>query len=136
MAHFRLEIITPEMRFFDGDCESLILETPDGKLGVMARHRPMVAAVAEGELSFKTGGEWKKCFTTGGFAEVRPDETVVNAQIVEWPEDIEKRLAEEAKGQSEEQLRQEQSLRQFNESRANIASAMARLKVRHSINVD
>jgi F-type H+-transporting ATPase subunit epsilon len=136
MSSFRLEIITPEKRFFDGVCDSLIMDTPDGKRGVLAHHAPMVVAVAEGVIEFKAGGEWKKCFTSGGFAEVRPDETVVNAQIVEWPEDIAARKADEAREKSEESQRQEQSLREFNESRASIVRAMARLKVKHSINVD
>lgn len=134
MAGFRLEIITPEKRFFDGDCESLIMDTPDGKRGVLSHHAPMVVAIADGSISFKTGGEWKKCFTTGGFAEVRPDETVVNAQIVEWPEETNTRLAEEAREQSEEYLRQQQSLREFNESRIRIARLMEKLRVKHSIN--
>jgi F-type H+-transporting ATPase subunit epsilon len=136
MVSFRLEIITPEKRFFDGDCESLIVDAPDGKRGVLARHAPMVVAIAGGEIAFKTGGEWKKCFTTGGFAEVRPDETVVNLQIVEWPEEMEARLAEEARGQTEEQLRQEKSLREYYESVANIARAMVKLKTKYSVNVD
>lgn len=136
MASFRLEIITPEKRFFDGDCESLIVDAPDGKRGVLARHAPMVVAIASGEIAFKTGGDWKKCFTTGGFAEVRPDETVVNLQIVEWPEEMEARLAEEAREQTEENLRQEKSLREYHESVANIARAMVKLKTKHSINVD
>jgi F-type H+-transporting ATPase subunit epsilon len=136
MASFRLEIITPEKHFFDGACDSLIMDTPDGKRGVLAHHAPMVVAMAEGTIEFRTGGEWKKCFTSGGFAEVRPDETLINAQIVEWPEDMAARKAEEAREKSEESLRQEQSLRQFNESRASIVRAMARLKMKHSINDD
>jgi F-type H+-transporting ATPase subunit epsilon len=136
MAGFRLEMITPEKRFFDGECESLIIDTPEGKRGVLAHHTPMVAAVAPGVISFKTNGEWKTCHTTGGFAEVRPDETVINMQIVEWPEEMQHRLEEEAKEQSEEHRRQEQSLREFNESKANIAHAMAQLKFKHSINDD
>jgi F-type H+-transporting ATPase subunit epsilon len=136
MGHFRLEIMTPEKRFFDGDCESLIIDTPEGKIGIMSNHRPMVAAVAKGTIAFKTKGEWKSCFCTEGFAEVRPDETIINTQIVEWPEEMEARLADEAQEKSEEHLRQEQSLREFNESRANIARTMAKLKVKHSINDD
>lgn len=136
MALFRLEIITPEKRFYDGDCESLMFDTPGGKLGVLSRHRPMLAAIAKGKIEFKTGGEWKTCYCTEGFAEIRPDETIINAQIVEWPDEMEARLAEEAKSKSEEHLRQEQSLRQYHESRANIARLMAKLKVKYSINND
>lgn len=134
MARFRLEIITPEKRFYDGDCESLIFDTPQGKLGVMSRHRPMVAALANGKIEFKVEGQWKTCFCTEGFAEIRPDETVINVQIVEWPEEMEARLAEEAKSKAEEHLRQEQNLRQYHESRAAIARAMVKLRVKHSIN--
>lgn len=136
MATFRLEILSPEKRFYDGDCESLIIDTLEGKRGVMAHHTPMVAAISNGSITFKVAGEWKTCYTTGGFAEVRPDETVINVQIVEWPDEMEARLAEEQKEQTEEMRRQEQSLKEYNESRANIAREMARLKVKRSINVE
>ncbi len=134
MAQFRLEIITPEKRFFDGDCESLIFSTPVGKLGVMAHHTPMVASVANGKIEFKSNDEWKTCFCTEGFAEIRPDETIINAQIVEWPEEMDARLAEEAQNKADEHLRQEQSLREYQESRASLARAMVKLRVKHSIN--
>jgi F-type H+-transporting ATPase subunit epsilon len=134
MVQFRLEIITPEKRFFDGDCESLVIDTPIGKLGMLAHHTPMVAVLAKGKIEFKSAGEWKTCFCSEGFVEVRPDETIINAQIVEWPEEMEARLAEEEHNKAEEQLRQEQNLREYQESRSRIARAMVKLRVRRSIN--
>ena len=138
MAKFRLEIITPERRFYDGEVDSLVIDTGDegGKLGILAGHTPMVAALAIGSIRFKADGEWKTCFCSEGFVEVRPDETFINAQAVEWPEEIDARRAEDAQQRAQEELRQEQSLRQYHESRASLARAMARLRVKRSINHD
>lgn len=134
MAQFRLEIITPEKQFYDGDCESLVIDTPNGKLGVLAHHTPMVAALAKGKIELKSGGVWRTCFCSEGFVEVRPDETIINAQIVEWPEEMEARLTEDEHNKAEEQLRQEQNLREYQESRISIARAMVKLRVKRSIN--
>lgn len=138
MAKFRLEIITPERRFYDGQVDSLVIDTGNegGKLGILAGHMPMVAALAIGSIRFKTDGEWKSCFCSEGFVEVRPDETFINAQAMEWPDEIDAARAEEAKRRAEEEMRQEQSLKEYNESRASLARAMARLRVKSSINND
>ena len=33
---FRLEIVTPEKLFFEGEAESLVVETPAGQIGILA----------------------------------------------------------------------------------------------------
>ncbi len=134
MAQFRLEIITPEREFFNGMVDSLIVETPDGKRGILAGHTPMVAAIAVGIVNIKQGGEWLPCFASEGFVEVRPDKVFINAQAMEWPNEIDEHRAEEAQHKAEERLRQEQSLREHNASRASLIRAMARLRVKRNIN--
>ena len=136
MARFRLEIITPERQFFDGEVESLVIDTPDGKRGIMARHLPMVVALSIGAVSFKSEGIWKTCFASEGFVEVRPDETIIYAQVMEWPDEIDEMRAEEARTKAEEHLRQEQSLREYTASQASLIRAMTRLRVKRSIDRD
>ena len=50
MKTFRLEVLTPERQFFDGEVEQVIVEACDGRLSVLAGHAPMVAPLADGTL--------------------------------------------------------------------------------------
>ena len=134
MAQFRLEIVTPEREFFNDDVESLVVDTPDGKRGILAGHTPMVAALAVGMVSIRKGGQWLMCFASEGFIEVRPDKVFINAQVMEWPNEIDEHRAEVAAAKAEERLRQEQSLREYNVSKASLIRAMTRLRVKHNIN--
>jgi len=128
-AKFTLEIITPERSFFRGEIESVIIPTSDGYMSVQRMHEPMVCTIEIGTIRFLADGEWKECATSEGFMEVRPDETVVFAQTVEWPHEIDLRRAQEAKEKAEEQLRQKKSHEEYMASKIALARAMVRLRV-------
>ena len=136
MKGFHLEILTPERQFFSGEVEELIVETPDGKRGVLPSHTPMIIAISVGDIRIKTKDESKTCFSAEGFMEIRPDKVVLLAQVVEWPEEIDIRRAQEAKRRSEEKLRQKQSLHEYHATMSSLARAMARLKIKRSMNID
>ena len=136
MKSFYLEVLTPEREFLSGEVEELIVETHDGRRGVLSNHTPMIIAIAVGEIRIKQNGEFRSCFSAEGFLEIRPDKMVLMAQSVEWPEEIDVRRAEEAKRRSEEKLRQRQSLQEYHATMSSLARAMARLKLKHSMNID
>lgn len=136
-ALYQLDIITPERQFYSGQVEEVVIDNPGGKMGVLAGHVPMVAAVAIGEITIKNQeGEWLTCFTSDGFMEVRPDNVVIMAQVVEWPGEIDERRANEARAKAEEQMRQKQSIQEYHKTMTSLARAMARLRVKGSINID
>ena len=129
-AKYTLEIITPERIFFKGEVQSVIIPTTDGFMSIQRMHEPMVAAIKVGEMKLQMAdGKWKECSTTAGFVEVRPDETIIFSQAVEWPEEIDLRRAQEAKERAEEQLRQKQSYQEYMQSQITLARAMVRLRV-------
>jgi len=136
-AKFMLEIITPERVFFHGEAESVIFPTADGDMSIQKMHEPMVALVTVGDMRICVDGEWKQCTTSEGFVEVRPDETIIFSQAVEWPEEIDIRRAQEAKERAEERLRQTQSYQEYMQNQISLARAMVRLRVgRRSQNLD
>ena len=108
-ANYMLEIITPEREFYKGEVESVIIPTPDGQMSIQRMHEPMVAALGVGEMKLCIEGEWSVCTTSEGFVEVRPDETIIFSQAVEWPSEIDMKRAQEAKERAEERMRQEHS---------------------------
>lgn len=129
MDTFYLKIISSDKIFYQGHCESLIIPTPDGELGVLAHHENMVVAVEIGELHLKTdGGEWITAAVSRGFAEIINNRVSVLVAAAERPEDIDVKRAEEAKERAEERMRHKMSLQEYHLSQASLARAMARLK--------
>lgn len=129
METFFLKIISSDKVFYKGRCQSLIIPTPDGDLGVLAHHENMVVAVEIGELHLKTEeGEWITAAVSKGFVEIINNRVSVLVAAAERPEDIDIKRAEEAKERAEERLRHKMSQKEYHLSQASLARAMARLK--------
>ena len=135
-SDFKLDIITPERQFFSSNVQSIVLDTPDGKRGVLAGHAPMIIALSIGELNMMENGKWKTAYTSEGFIEITPGGMIIMAQTVEWPEEIDARRAQEAEKRAKERLRQKQSLNEYHTTMSSLARAMARLRVKKNINID
>ena len=131
MDAFFLEIITPEKTFFRGRVESLDIPAVGGACTILAGHQPMVFATEPGSIYLTIDGQRREAFMSEGFIEVRPDETIVFSQAVEWPEEINERRAKEAKERAEEQLRRNRSAAEYRVNRMALQRAFARLRVKH-----
>ena len=132
-ATFNLEIVTPERKFFSGEIEMVILKTPEGEMGILQGHTPMVVAVAIGPIKIKKDGEWLEAALTEGFMEVKQDRTVILTDTAEWPNEIDINRAKEAKERAEERLNRQLSQVEYIRSQAALARALARLKVSKEI---
>lgn len=130
---FYVEILTPEKRFFTGDIETLILKTPNGEMGVLANHTPMVSAVAIGIIRIKQDGEWLDAVLSEGFMEIKNDKTVILVDTAEWPDEIDINRASEAQERAAERLQSKLSYQEYMQSKAAIARAAERLKISKKI---
>ena len=126
---FQLDILTPERAFYSGPAEGVAVTTPDGEICVLAMHTPLVTPLEIGTIELNIAGQWKKAFISEGFMEVGYSRTVIFTQACEWPEDIDRRRAEEAAQREQERLRQQRSIREQKASQIALARAMARLRV-------
>ena len=134
---YHLEILTPERQFYVGMVTSMIIDSTDGQMGVLADHEPMMAVVSIGEIRLKfEDGTWKNCFASEGFMEIKPDGVVLMAQVVEWPEEIDIRRVVEAKRRAERELKNKQAVQEYHTTMTSLARAMARLRVKSSMNID
>ncbi|MDR1570805.1 MAG: ATP synthase F1 subunit epsilon [Oscillospiraceae bacterium] len=129
MSAFHLTILTPEHTFFEGAADSLTFQTDDGLFGVLAGHQPEVVTLAEGMIRISSNGSIREAAGSDGFVTILPGNVTVILQSIEWPEDIDRHRAEEAKREAEEALRQRQSLREYTLARSMLARAMVRLRV-------
>lgn len=136
-SDFKLEVITPERTFFNDNVQSVIIPTPDGQMEIQKGHEPIVVSIEIGTVRLLIDGKWHECTTSEAFMEVRPDETIIFSQAMEWPEEIDISRALAAKERAEERLRQQKSYQEYMQSKIALARAMVRLKVgRRGQNLD
>ncbi len=101
---FKLQIITPERKFYEGDASMVELTTEEGEIGVYRGHIPMTAMVAPGILKIHDEGGIKEAALMSGFLEILPEKIVIMAEVAEWPEEIDISRAQEAKIRAERRL--------------------------------
>jgi F-type H+-transporting ATPase subunit epsilon len=125
---FYLEIVTPERKFFSDNVEMVILNTPEGEIGVLKDHMPMVVSVAIGPIRIKRDGDWHQAILTQGFMQIKQDKTIILTDTAEWPEEVDINRAKAAKLRAEERLQSKISQVEYIRSQAALARAVERLK--------
>lgn len=130
---FYLEIVTPERKFFSGDLEMLVLKTPEGEIGILKDHMPMVVAVAIGPVRIKKDGDWLEAVLSEGFMEVMQDKVILLVDTAEWPNEIDINRAKAAEERARERLESQLSRVEYMQSQAALQRALSRLKVSKTI---
>lgn len=128
---FKLEIVTPERVFFSENVEMVVVKTPQGEMGILAGHIPLVTVVAVGTSRIKKeDGEWVDAVLTEGFLEVKQEKTIIFTDTAEWPDEIDANRADAARIRAEERLMIKQSDVEYYRSQAALSRAMTRLKAK------
>ena len=130
MSTFSLKIIASDKVFFDGEATVIILPAMDGEKAILANHENMAIAVNVGVMKLKLeDNTWIQAVVGRGFAEIIDNVVTILVDTAERPEDIDAARAREALDRAEEQLRQKQSVQEYQHTQASLARAMNRLKV-------
>lgn len=128
---FYLKIITISRTFYNDKCMQIIVPTIDGLMGILAHHDKAVLAITEGQVRIqKPDGEWIEAVTGIGQMQIFNNRVTMIVDTLETPDEIDEQRAIAAKERAEEQLRQQQSIWEYNVSKANLARSMERLKVK------
>ncbi len=127
MTPFRLEIVTPEKTFFDGETEQIIARTTVGDVGILNGHEPYCAALGIGQMRVMIDGQFKRAATSGGIIKVSKEKTVVLVQSCEWAEDIDVDRAEHAKQVAEDRIKAAQSDNELRLAEAKLKRALNRI---------
>ena len=127
---FKLHVITPERRFYDGEASMVELSTTEGDIGVYRNHIPLTAIVAPGVLKIHEEGGVKEAALMSGFIEILPKRITIMAEVAEWPDEIDGNRAEEARIRAERRLKEESG--EIDTMRAELAlrRALVRLSLR------
>ena len=81
-----LNVVTPSGTALAQNADYIRIPTPEGSVGILADHAPMLCAVGEGKLKCRTGEGESVVSVSGGVASVENNEVTVlteKAQIEE-----------------------------------------------------
>ncbi len=94
----KFDIITPERVVFSDDVSQVTMTTTNGEITVLPHHVPLVTVLKPGELRYKKGSEEFLVAVSGGFAEVRTDNSIkILADTAEHAHEIDIARAEAAR---------------------------------------
>ena len=136
MRSFPLIFYTAEKPFFQGECESLIVPTPEGAYGIMAGHSDLVLAIVAGELKYreKGGADFVEAAVAPGFMVVKDGTVTVLVEAAEMDRDIDfdRAMKQYEKAKKDMLATENECIKRLAE--AKMARALARLKVRSRLN--
>lgn len=77
----RVQIVTPDASFFDGEAASVVLPAWDGEMGILPGHAPLIARLGHGVARVQPagGGDPVRIAVYGGFVKVQNDLVTVLA---------------------------------------------------------
>lgn len=127
----KLEVITPDRQFYDGEVTMAELTTINGNIGIYPKHIPMTTVVAPGVLKIHEAEQLLEAALHAGFITIMPDKVTILAEIIEWPDEIDYARAEEARVRAERRLGSNNSGLDVVRAEASLKRALVRLEVRH-----
>ncbi|WP_075717477.1 ATP synthase F1 subunit epsilon [Roseburia sp. 499] len=124
---FRLEIITPDRKFYEGEASMVEFTSTEGEMGVYKHHIPLTAVLAPGIVTITEAEGKKEAAIHAGFVEILPDKVTFLAEIAEWPEEIDVARAEASRSRAEERLHNHAA--EIDVARAEIALKKALVRI-------
>lgn len=104
MKTFKLKIVTPRGVYKETDIEMLNLCTTAGQIGILAQHIPLASGIEISEMNYIQDGNKYYFAIAGGFVYVNESETIIIANAIESPEEIDLHRAEKSKQRAEERI--------------------------------
>ncbi len=132
MKNFTLHLLGADRLFYEGDCVSVIVPAVDGQYGVLAEHSNIITAIVPGELTFTPPDEQSVTVAVaGGIMKVEDNDVLILVDYVLRPEEIDADRAREEEAAAREILLQKRSRQEHRSAQAQLARALAKLKVRY-----
>lgn len=128
-GNFKLKVITPERVFYEGEVRMVEFNTTEGEIGVYKGHVPMTVIVRPGILTVSENDRVKNAALHAGFVEILEDSVTILAEVIEWPEEIDKQRAEAALSRAEERLRTKTPETDILRAETSLQRAIARIHV-------
>jgi len=94
MAKIKLEVITPQGAALSEEVDAVTVPGVSGQFGVNEGHRPGLAMLGGGRVTYTQGNDEGEIFIRGGVAEVQPEGVLILADNAETAEDLDREVAD------------------------------------------
>ncbi|KKO49431.1 ATP synthase F0F1 subunit epsilon [Arsukibacterium sp. MJ3] len=126
----QLDVVSAEEKIFSGLVESVQVTGSEGELGVLPFHAPLLTPLKPGMVRIvKQFGEEHVIYVAGGVLEVQPDGIIVLADVAVRGEDLDEQAALDAQKRATEQMKNAGADFNYAEAAAQLAEAIAQLRV-------
>ncbi|WDE05390.1 F0F1 ATP synthase subunit epsilon [Thalassomonas viridans] len=125
-----LSVVSAEENLFSGSIKSLQITGSEGELGIMPGHAPLLTSLKPGMARIvKSDDTEEVIYLSGGMLEVQPNNVTVLADVATRADDLDEQAALEAKQRAEENIQAAGSDVDYAEVAAELARAVAQLRV-------
>ena len=126
----QVDIVSAEGELYSGPAAVVFAPAQEGDVGIYPQHAPLLTLLKAGEVRVQMPDGVEQFFFVGGGAlEVQPHKVTVLADTALRAKDIDEAAALAAKQRAEDALRDRSGLITLAEAQAELARAIAQLKV-------
>lgn len=129
MSVIHLVILSPSSKFFEGDVDMLTVPTKLGPIGVLPEHYPIISLLVVGTMHIQIGSVIQYFALSGGMISVQNDKTLILAEAIERPEDIDVARARAAKERAEALLASKDPNIDIMRAQAALQRALNRIRI-------
>ncbi|MCQ2749616.1 MAG: F0F1 ATP synthase subunit epsilon [Clostridia bacterium] len=129
----KLNIVTPNRSFYDGDASAVIVKTIDGEVGILPNHQPLVSVLDIGMIDIKNDSDIKSATINMGFIQVVDNEVSIFTDSAEWPDEIDLDRAKAARERAEQRLKEKSDDLDFKRAELALKRAINRIGARESL---
>ncbi|MGN0608653.1 MAG: ATP synthase F1 subunit epsilon [Oscillospiraceae bacterium] len=134
-AQFKLNVITPEKVFFDGETSQLIVRTTEGDIGILAHHTSLVADLPSGPLKIKQeDGTYRTAALSSGLLKVGGNKVSIIANAVEWADEIDLEWAKRSEAEAREKLNSLKDSHELDIAELKLQRALNRISIHSAYN--
>jgi len=93
------EIVTPESILYTNEVEMVVATTPQGEIGILPLHAPVVTMLSPGEVRLRfgaTASDWEYFSISGGYLQVHEDKVIILADNAVSVSQIDAKRAKES----------------------------------------
>ena len=129
MAELVVNVVSAERSLWSGTAKSVVAKTPDGEIGIMPGHEPVLALLVDSPLRIEEADGSKMLVAVhGGFFSVDSNQVNVIAEIAELAEDIDLDRAKAALAAAQAANEEDTSALRRAETRITVAGAASGLR--------
>ena len=125
-----LQIVTPEGLTYSQEVEIVVLRAPDGQIGILPHHIPLMTQMLRGEMMVRKEGRAQFLAVGEGLVEVTGDRVSILTDMAIEAENIDEAKAEEARQRAAARLREKISAEEVASVNASLARSLAQLNVK------